>query len=408
MKITLINHSDTRGGASVVSYRLMEAMCRLGADARMVVMHKGTADARVACAGDSLRARASFLAEHAENMVRDGFERANIFKISTARYGMPLHSHPWVREADAICLNWVNQGMLSLNEIKRICNLGKPVAWTMHDMWNMTGVCHHAGECHRYTGTCGNCPLLWNGRHATDLSTSVQRRKASLYSSTGIRFVAVSNWLARKARESSLMRDADLTVISNAFPVDDFPCRPTLSRATLGLPDDGPLVVMGAARLDDPIKNFPLAIDTLNALPPALGVKAVFFGEIRDRALLSRLHVPYVHLGTVSDKERLAQIYAHAAIVLSTSRYETLPGTLVEGISAGAMAVTTGNGGQSDIVTEGVTGFIAPEEDAHTLAVLLTRAIHNPAPRQGLHAAMAAKFSAGAVARRYLELLSRK
>lgn len=41
-KVVLINHSDTRGGASVVTYRLMQALSRAGVDARMIVMHKGT------------------------------------------------------------------------------------------------------------------------------------------------------------------------------------------------------------------------------------------------------------------------------------------------------------------------------------------------------------------------------
>ena len=40
MKIVLINHSDTRGGASVVSMRLLEALRALGADASMLVVRK--------------------------------------------------------------------------------------------------------------------------------------------------------------------------------------------------------------------------------------------------------------------------------------------------------------------------------------------------------------------------------
>lgn len=40
MKIVLINHSDTRGGASVVSVRLLEALRALGAEASMLVVRK--------------------------------------------------------------------------------------------------------------------------------------------------------------------------------------------------------------------------------------------------------------------------------------------------------------------------------------------------------------------------------
>ena len=40
--------------------------------------------------------------------------------------------------------------MLSLKNIEKILASGKPVVWTMHDMWPCTGICHHARECTRY------------------------------------------------------------------------------------------------------------------------------------------------------------------------------------------------------------------------------------------------------------------
>ena len=132
--ILLINHSDTRGGASVVSMRLMHALCRNGVDARMLVVHKDTDDLRVdVCAGKSA-VRTAFIAEEARLYAADGFSRRNIFRLSTGLYGVDLLKHPWVAEADAFVLNWVNQGLMSLDAVGRLCALGKPVAWTMHDM----------------------------------------------------------------------------------------------------------------------------------------------------------------------------------------------------------------------------------------------------------------------------------
>ncbi len=94
---------------------------------------------------------------------------------------MPLHKHPAVMEADVICLNWVNRGLLSLKEAERITALGKPVVWTMHDMWNMTGICHHAALCDRFSDECGCCPLLGHNGDENDLSRRVQlKKRASL------------------------------------------------------------------------------------------------------------------------------------------------------------------------------------------------------------------------------------
>ena len=99
-KVVLINHSDVKGGASVVSFRLMMALSRAGVDARMLVVHKATDNLRVAQAAPAWRHEAAFLAECARLYTATGFNRQDIFKLSSGSFGMPLHNHPWVREAD--------------------------------------------------------------------------------------------------------------------------------------------------------------------------------------------------------------------------------------------------------------------------------------------------------------------
>ncbi|MDE6239980.1 MAG: hypothetical protein K2M54_08385, partial [Muribaculaceae bacterium] len=100
---------------------------------------------------------------------------------------------------------------------------------------------------------------------------------------------------------------------------------PKKSRGELGLPDDGnTLVVMCAARLDDTIKDLPSAIAALNICGKDVGVTAVFCGDIRKPQLLDSLKIPYVHLGNITDADRLADIYAHCAAVISSSQIESL------------------------------------------------------------------------------------
>lgn len=410
LKVLLINHSDARGGAAVVSHRLMDALCAEGVDARMLVVHKDTSSLRVAQAASSRRARLPFLAEHAEIYLSNGRNRDTLFRISTARFGLPLHKHEWVKEADIIILNWINQGMLSLSGIEKIARL-KPVIWTMHDAWNMTGVCHYTDNCENFLLGCKNCPLL---PHSL-LAHKVYDAKLKLYHKASIHFVAVSSALEHLCRKSPLMADAGIVVIPNALPLNKFTPAVTKSRLRLRLPEDRRIVVMGAARLDDPVKNFGVAIDVLNKMKDR-AIFPVFYGNIRDTAILKRLKLPYLWLGSVENAEKLQPILAHTDIVMSTSRWETLPGTVVEGISCGAVGVTTANGGQADIITDGVTGYMArdTEQDTHeTLVECLCDAFEaalalpqDESARRERHHIMATKFGAPAVARRYLHLIS--
>lgn len=399
MKIVLVNHSDTLGGASVVTFRLMEALRALGHDARMLVTHKAGDSPYVTVAGSSLRRKMCFLAEHALIYAGCGFRRENLFKISIAEAGLPLSRHPLVRQADAVILNWVNQGMLSLKEIGRI-KAEKPMLWTMHDMWCMTGVCHHAGACTGFMKSCGHCPLILDGRKAHDMSYTTLRRKSEIQKGGDIRYIAVSRWLAGRARQSSLLGHEKVSVIPNAFPVEMFP-------APDRRPEGVKRIVMGAARLDDPIKNLPDAIRALNIVHRQRpeGLEAVFFGDIRCPALLEELEMPYRHLGKVSDTPTLASLYASSKVVLSTSLYETLPGTVIEGMSAGCVAVTTGDGGQRDIVDHLSTGYMARSRDAGDIARGIIMALDADIAPQRLHTEIERKFSARNVALQYIELI---
>lgn len=412
MKITLVTHSDSRGGAAVVTLRLAHALRDCGVDVVVLAANVSADDPVVRPLASSTAVHMAFLAEHIDIFRHRGVRRDNLFKISTATAGLPLWQHPDVADADVVVLGWVNQGTVSLRGIQRLHAAfpDKHILWVMHDLWNATGICHHTVDgCDRLTGVCGACPLLHGRPHATDLSTRTQAAKKALYEAVPIRFVAVSNWLAERCRESSLMRDADISVVPNAFPVESF--MPVGEVAAFpDVPQDARVIVMGAARLDDPIKNLPLAVEALNAVT-ADGAFAVFFGEIRDAHALDELRMPHLALGRVGI-EMLPLLYRRADIVLSTSRHETLPGTLIEGIACGARAVTTSHGGQSDIVTDTSLGSLCPDDPKAIASAIDAQLAERAscrdiaADRAAMHTAIADRFAASAIADRFLSLLT--
>ncbi len=410
MKVTLINHSDVLGGASVVTFRLMEALRAEGIDARMLVVSKSSGSPFVTEAAPRWRSRLPFLAEHLGIFCRNGFSRRTLFKVSTADAGLPLSRHPLVENADAVVLNWVNQGMLSLGEAGKIAAM-KPTLWTMHDMWNMTALCHHAASCGKYRHHCETCPLLGSGAGRHDLSFRSFIRKEKLYSANNITFVSVSSWLTQKAGESALLAGQDIMTVPVAFPIEKDLSAPNLSRAELGLPEDKKLIIMCAARLDDPIKGLPVAIEALNLLNAAHrdDCAAVLVGAIRDADALCRLKLPHVATGPVSDKAAMKSIMGHAAAVISSSSYESFGATLLEGQAAGATPAAFTHDGRADIITDGETGYSAGNDSANAkaLADAIEKALTSPIPREKLHGA-AERFSGQSVARQYIDLISRK
>lgn len=360
MKVVLINKSDATGGAAVVTYRLMEALRDAGVDARMLVAEKMHESPYVSLAASSTRLRAAFLKERLGIFLANGMDRSTLFKIDTAADGVPVWEHPWVRSADVICLNWVNQGLVSMKGVGKLLDMGKPVVWTMHDMWNMTGVCHHTGECDRWLDRCGNCPLLGSKAARDDISSRTWSRKKLIYDRPGqsLGFVAVSNWLAERAKRSGLLKNADVEVIPNAFPFEER----NVSYIN-GFRDKKCHIVFGAARLDDPVKGLPIltrALDLLSRHHPQVSRECELwtFGNVKDPESISRFDIDHRHFGVIPSSQ-VHSIYDDADIVLSTSLYETLPGTLVEGQAWGCVPVATDRGGQADIITHRATGWLA-------------------------------------------------
>lgn len=132
-------------------------------------------------------------------------------------------SLPEFAEADIIHLAWVNQGMLSLHNIRKIMDSGKPVVWTMHDMWPATAICHLTLGCQRFRTQCGDCPYL-PGHAEHDLAARIWQRKERLLRGRQIHFVACSQWLASEARSSRLLEGQPVVSIPN--PIDTRVFRP--------------------------------------------------------------------------------------------------------------------------------------------------------------------------------------
>lgn len=414
MKIALICKSDSTGGAAVVTFRLMNALRANGMDARMIVTEKKSGSPHVIEAASQNKSLVPFLAERLRIFAGNGINRKTLFRIDTASDGLPLHRIPFVREADVICLNWVNQGVVSLKGIRKLAALGKPLVWTMHDMWNMTGICHHAGYCQKFLGPrgeCGDCPLLEHKASKNDLSHKVWQHKRNLYDSVNINFVAVSTWLADTARKSSLMHDSDISVIPNAFDTTtiSLPTKTAVSDNR-----DSARIIFGAARIDDPVKNHHTLVEATKILADkypqeAKRLELVTFGSLKDPDALKGVAIRHTHLGRISPEE-IRDIYESGSVVVSTSEWETLPGTLIEGQAWGCVPVALDHGGQPDIIDHLSTGYLAPwsdnrKENALRIAEGILWGINNRnSVIQIMQHSVIEKFAENTVAEKYIRL----
>ena len=413
MKVLIINTSERTGGAAVAANRLTEALIVNGVKAKMLVRNLSEESSmHVSQTGTWLQNKWNFLFERFVIWMRNRFDRQNLFKVSIANTGLDLTKTHEFQDADIIHLHWVNQGFLSLRGIEKILKSGKPVVWTMHDMWEATGICHHAYDCKNFETECRNCPFLRNPG-ARDLSYQIFKKKQRVLETVkqgrGLTFVAVSNWLADRARQSALIGGLPITVIPNSISLSRFKMTDR-DDARTALDVSEPYVIsFGAARIDDPIKGFDYLVDALQILVKSgrlrrKELRLLLFGDVRDVTVFSQLPVPYTYLGYISDEDQLSLIYSASNATVSSSLYETFGQTLIEAMACGSIPVSFGGCGQADIISHRQTGYLAERLSADSLAEGIDWALKAQLVPRELRRSVSRRYVDSVVANQYYEL----
>ena len=383
MRVLLINTNDNQGGAAIACRRLMKALEKQRISVRMLVLNKDTQDTRIAEVAPStagrLRKKIGFLSERFQIFLQNRFSRKRLFTVSTACCGVDITAHPWVKEADVLHLHWVNHGMLSLQGMEKLLQMGKPVVWTMHDLWEATGICHHPGECDRFKSDCGKCPLL-NSTSLHDLSAWVMARKKRFLPGAGIHFVGCSDWLVQQARQSILAAGNTYSVIPNPIDTHFFtPGDQQEARLRLGLPTDKKLILFGAANATDKRKGIDYLREALLHLAPLKDqVELVMCGKMKSESEIS--FGLNVHLtGYVADPLVMADLYRAADLFVTPSLEENLPNMIMEAMACGTPCVGFRIGGIPEMISHRHTGYLAHYRSSEDLAAGIRWLLDAPA-----------------------------
>ena len=369
MKVVLLNTSSRTGGAAVAAARLLRALRKQGVSVQMCVLHKELEEDWIETVEKGrcshLLNRIRFYWERAVIFLHNHFNRSQLFRVSIANTGTDISRLPCVREADVIHLHWINQGFLSLNDIKQLAALGKPIVWTMHDMWPSTGICHHARDCQSFHQMCGSCFYL-DSRADKDLSTQIYQKKQQIYKKADISFVGCSNWIAALAKKSGLLRGKRVVDIPN--PIDTKLFRPSdksKCRKDLSLPQDKRLILFGALNVTDERKGVNYLLKALPLLKQP--VELVVFGQVKSE-IQELVPVPIHSLGYLSDEKKIVSLYNAVDLFVISSLDENLPNMVMEAMACGTPCVGFRTGGIPEMIDHLKNGYVADHANEADLA----------------------------------------
>ncbi|PTT03088.1 glycosyl transferase group 1 [Pedobacter sp. HMWF019] len=376
MKVTLINTSDAGGGAPVASMRLLKALASENIEVNFLAGQKKTSETRVQSVENNwlsrLKARFNFLYERLPFIFFQEKDKSVRFAFSTASAGTSISNQPLVKDADILHLHWTNSGFLSIKDLKELIQLGKPIVWTLHDMWTFTGGCHYAGTCDHFTGQCGDCYFLRNPNQ-DDISHTGWLRKQNLYAKAqNISFVTCSNWLASVASQSSLLKKFPIQAIPNPIDIEVYsPQDKMAARAKWKISPNSKVILFGAANIGDRRKGITYLVQALKHLKQdyeqPVPVEVLIFGKNKHFDV-SQLPFPVHALNTIRSQQDLTELYSLADVFVMPSIEDNLPNTVMESMACGTPVVAFNIGGLPEMIEHQQNGYLAEFKSATDLA----------------------------------------
>lgn len=391
MKVLLLCTSADGGGAAHATRALQQALNDAGLEARLLTLfpYRGEPSPHI----DSLFSSPwtqgignIYKAYERLDIIRHNRYRLDaLWRFSSAPIDPQTLKHPWIDWADVIHLHWINHGLLSIHSIKQLTQGKKPIVWTLHDLWAVTGGCHlpflfHKTGitlCPEYTNACRACPLLKGYPQAKAYSQHIYRQKQA-FQQANITYIAVS------AREATILKQSPLTEDSKlrykVIPPPILNLEADSTEVQLPLPQwynpQVDYLLLVAARIDDPVKGISLLEDMCRELAmlksKALNkserdIELILVGDLQDHNLIHRLPIATHALGRKNGAE-LLQLYRLASICLSTSIFETFGLTLAESLSQGTPVIAFRSYGPEDIIQQGINGYLVDDYQPNSMA----------------------------------------
>ncbi|MGD0038765.1 MAG: glycosyltransferase, partial [Bacteroidota bacterium] len=420
MKVVQINTYENQGGAARAAHRLHEGLVAQNVDSSMLVLKKYSSDNSVeqvvispaVSQSDEEKLLTQSVQEYYINKKRTTI--SNTF-FSLGYPGYAIDNLESVRNADIINLHWI-LSYQSPSTLSRLFALNKPIVWTFHDFWPMTGGCHFPAGCLKYRQDCSVCHLLEND--GEELPKRLLQDKKDIFRRSPLTIVCPSRWLAAAAQSSAVFRDFRVETIPYSLDTNFYDTRfRDTAKAHLGISPKTVVLMFVADNIEEKRKGWSelqqvillcVADERLRARQNDPPMVLAVAGSTSKA--IQQLEIPVVSLGYLDTEQKMRMAYSAADIFILPSLEDNLPNTLLEAMSCGVVPVTFDVGGIPDVVHDGVNGILVEAGNCTKMAKEILRLAFDIKLRDVLGAqsrATAVTDHALAVqAKQYIELYS--
>ncbi len=244
-------------------------------------------------------------------------------------------------DIDIVHLHWINAETISIEQISKI---KKPLVWTFHDMWPISGTETYISEDsikkNQFIG----------------ISRWVWKRKLKNWSNLKVEICCPSLWMVNCAKESPIFKGNNFHVLPNILDLNIFkPKNKIMIRKKLNLPLSKKILLFGAHDVNDDRKGIDLLFKALEKIKYE-NLFIVIFGNYSFKV---NFEFPVKWFGYQKNVEDIVDLYNCADAVCVPSRQETFGQTASEPQACGVPVVAFNSSGIKEVIRHKKTGYLA-------------------------------------------------
>lgn len=278
--------------------------------------------------------------------------------------------------ADVVHLHLIHNLSIDLHLLPLLSRL-KPIIWTVHDPWPLSGHCVQHFNCNRWQTGCGDCPYLNVDFSMLKDNTALNYEiKKTCIQNSQLNIVVASKYMAEKLTKSEIFKNSVINLIP--FGVNQAIFKPKDKkevRMKLGLPVDSIVILF---RNDNPAKK---GLDYIQYLIEGIkDKKNIFLITVGGNELPIPNGYEYKSFGWLNDDNLLSDIYNAADLFLMPSIQESFGMMAIEAMSCGVLPIVLKGTALPEVVNSPACG-VAIERDKEEFLKQVQYFINNPHER---------------------------
>lgn len=245
-----------------------------------------------------------------------------------------------------------------------------PIVWRLADVNPLTGGCHYAGDCVRFSKKCVDCPQIASRRLRKRVCSNFEAKEKLLdaLNTDSLYLVAQSKWMEDQIRISRLFSRFPTVIIRNGVDKNVFHEKPMVEcRKFLGVPCD-PVVGLIFCNGGLPRKGTRKLLDRL-AKTKNSSLHLLLVGNDIHHNFESLTHTKL----NAMPKSLLPVVYSAASFLIFPSMQDNCPNTVLESQACGTPVLCFSNSGTAELVSEQQNGWLIPDGNfEHLLSKIIS------------------------------------